>query len=374
MLRNTSVAAVLLLAACQRTAPADLRPGERLSPVAAMVRASADGFARAVAPRPLLFPRDHGPHPDFMLEWWYFTGNLQTEGGRRFGFQLTFFRQALAPRAPRRPSAWATSQLYMAHFALTDVGGGRFFSRERTARGAAGLAGGRGEPFAVWLEDWSARSTGDGFLPLRLTARSGDAALDLVLTSAKPLVLQGDEGWSRKGSEAGAASYYYSYTRMPGRGTVRAGGRSFAVHGLAWLDREWSTRVLDESQVGWDWLALQLDDGRDLMFFRVRRRDGTVEPLSHGSLVAPDGGKRPLGLADVELEVLRTWSSPRGTVYPAGWRLRIAREALDLEIEPLLADQELDVSFRYWEGAVRVRGSGAAEGVTGRGYVELVGY
>jgi len=362
------------------------------SPVAAMADAGGEGYAVADRPRDFHFPADHGPHPDFRLEWWYFTGNLATgagdaDPGRRFGFQLTFFRQAAAPpgMVAERASAWATRQIYLAHFAVTDVDGGGFHAFERAARGAAGLAGARAEPFRVWLEGWSAESTGEGFLPLRLAARAGgddasgigtggaEVAIDLELAEGGPPVLQGEEGWSRKGPEPGNASYYYSFPRMPARGAVAVGGRRFAVRGEVWLDREWSTSGLSEEQVGWDWFSLQLDDGRELMVYQIRRRDGTFEPSSHGALIA-GGTARRLTVDDFELEVLDRWRSPRGGVYPARWRLRLPGEGLGLTVEPLLADQELDVSFRYWEGAVAAAGEGPGGPVTGRGYVELVGY
>lgn len=211
----------------------------------------------------------------------------------------------------------------MGHFALSDVYGGCFHSHERFSRADAGLAGARSEPFRVWLDDWSIRSVGDGFLPLRLRAGSNEVDLDLVLDSAKPLVLQGEDGLSRKGPTPGNASYYYSYTRLRARGTVDLAGRTWQIGGGSWLDREWSTSGLEEDQVGWDWFALQLEDGRDLMFYQLRRRDGSIEPLSHGALVAADGGKQPLTVDDVELEVLATWESPRGGIYPARWRLRL---------------------------------------------------
>lgn len=356
-------------------------PDERLSAVAAMANVDVRGYERAVEPRVFVFPEDHGPHPGFKLEWWYFTGNLTaiSDGGegRRFGYQLTFFRQALAPEEDsrdERASDWATRQLVLAHFALSDLDGERFHSFERVARGGAGLAGAEAEPFRVWLEDWRVESTGEAFLPLRLVAEAGDVALDLRLDSTKPIVLQGDDGLSQKSAEPGNASYYYSLTRMPARGTVETSGEVFEVAGNGWLDREWSTSGLDAGQKGWDWLALQLDDGTDLMFYQLRLEGDEVEPLSHGALIAPDGTKNHLALDDVELEVTDTWTSPDGGTYPAGWRLRIPGAGLDLEVEPLLANQELDVTFRYWEGAVGVRGRHDGREVAGRGYVELVGY
>ena len=336
------------------------------------------GFARAMAPRRFSFPADLGPHPEFRTEWWYYTGNLETAAGRHFGFQLTFFRTALAPPAagaPARPSAWSASQLYLAHFALTDTAGRRFHAWSRLGREALGLAGARATPFRVWLEDWSAASEAPDGLPVRLRAAEGDVAIDLVLASDKPVALQGDHGLSRKGPEPGNASYYYSRSRMSVRGSVSAGGEPLPVSGLAWMDREWSTSALGPDLVGWDWLALQLDDGRDVMVYRLRRRDGAVDPYSTGALIAADGGTRPLAAGDVTLDARDHWTSPRSRVrYPSRWRLAIASAGLSLEITPRLADQELIVGPRYWEGAVRVEGTDAGRPIAGRGYVELVGY
>jgi predicted secreted hydrolase len=345
---------------------------------AALDSGNLAGFARALAPRPFAFPVDHGPHPEFRTEWWYYTGNLETATGRHFGFQLTFFRTALAPPAAggaERASAWSASQLYLAHFALTDTAGRRFHAWSRLSRDALGLAGARATPFRVWLEDWSAESDAAGGLPVRLRAAEGDIAIDLVLASDKPVVLQGDRGLSQKGSEPGNASYYYSLSRMSARGTVSAGGAPLPVSGLAWMDREWSTSALGPDLVGWDWLALQLDDGREVMVYRLRRRDGTADAHSAGALIAADGATRPLAPGDVTLDALDHWTSPRSRVrYPSRWRLAIPGAALSLEITPRLADQELVVGTRYWEGAVRVEGTAAGRPIAGRGYVELVGY
>ncbi len=379
MIKPVAAAALplaLALAACRAadSPPASSEP--RLSAVETLAGGDVLGYRRAVEPRDFVFPDDHGPHPDYKTEWWYFTGHLDGAGGERFGYQLTFFRQALAPDLPDRASAWATRQLYLAHFAVTDIDRGRFHAAERLSRGAAGLAGAGDprKPFRVWLEDWSVASSDEETFPLRLRARDGDLALDLTLESDQPPVLHGEKGLSRKGAEPGAASYYYSLTRLATRGQVTAGGRKLRVTGSSWLDREWSTSVLGDNQVGWDWFSLQLDDGRDLMVFQLRLAGGGVDPVSHGTLVLADGSTRALALADFRLEVRDTWRSPRGAVYPADWRLELPAESLDLEIEPLVADQELDLSFRYWEGAVAARGTAGGKPVTGRGYVELVGY
>ena len=362
----------VLLLACQEP---ELDPRASLSVAGALRGGNDQGYARALEPRAFSFPADHGPHPEFRTEWWYYTGNLETAEGRRFGFQLTFFRSALAPEMPARESAWATRQAWLAHFAVSDVEGGRFRSFERWSRGAAGLAGVQAAPFRVWIKDWSAKAEGGPAFPMRLQASADGVALDLTLRQGKPPVLQGERGLSRKSAEPGNASYYYSLTRMPAEGTVRLGGEPLAVTGLAWMDREWSTSSLGADQVGWDWFALQLADGSDIMLYQLRRADGSADPASSGTLVAPDGSSRSFSSKDFSLADLSRWRSPRSAAaYPAKWRVRVPAAELDLEVRPLLADQELDVSFRYWEGAVEVAGTRQGRPVQGRGYVELTGY
>lgn len=333
--------------------------------------ADTEGYARAERPRAFRFPADHGPHPEYRSEWWYFTGNLTDSAGRRFGYELALFRFALGPGTGERDSQWGTRQVYMGHLALTDVAARRFRYRERFARAALGLAGAEASPFRVWLEDWSV--AGDGF-PWRLSAASDGFALELSLDPLKAVVLQGEDGLSRKGAGAGNASYYYSIPRLATEGTITADGTAYSVKGESWLDREWSTSALEEEQVGWDWFGLQLNDGYELMVYRLRRRDGSLDPHSAGTLVTPDGTKRTLGPADVQLEVRAHWTSPRGGTYPARWRLTVPAADLSLEVDPVLADQELDVTPRYWEGAVDVRGENGRRPVTGRGYAELTGY
>ena len=336
----------------------------------------ADTFTRAQGPRDLVFPRDHGPHPDFQTEWWYYTGNLEGQDGRRFGYQLTFFRRAVLPEADGTPRAsdWAANQIYMAHFTLTDASSEQFHYFERFERGAAGLAGAQGEPaFQVWLRDWSVEQTGQD--EYRLRAAEGPITLDLRLFDSKGIVLQGDRGYSRKGPQPGNASLYYSQTRLESQGTVSIDGSSYEVSGLSWLDREISTSALSKGQVGWDWFALQLDDGSEIMAYVLRREDGTIDAFSNGTFIFPDGSTLPLSRDDFQIMPEGEWRSPHsGGTYPARWQLNVPSLSLNLTVEPQVADQELNVSFIYWEGSVRITGAREGKPVQGFGYVELTGY
>ncbi|MEQ8514329.1 MAG: carotenoid 1,2-hydratase, partial [Chromatocurvus sp.] len=268
---------ILLAAACGDRAPEDsLAVGEALGGT------PAAGFARADSPRSFVFPADHAAHPAYRNEWWYLTGNLETADGRRVGYQLTFFRIALAPGTPASDSAWATHQVWMAHVAVTDVAAGEHRHAERYARGGAGLAGQSTQPFGVWLEDWRISGETDGDFPWTIDVNAGDFALQLTITPLKSPVLQGDNGLSQKSAAPGNASYYYSITRLATRGEVRIGETTYPVTGMSWLDREWSTSALGDDQAGWDWFSLQLDSGNDLMVYRLRQKDGGTDPHSAG--------------------------------------------------------------------------------------------
>jgi predicted secreted hydrolase len=378
-MRSWSRAASLLVLIGIAVACPWRRPHERASASGrlelAPLEARGPAFARAKKVRDFHLPLDHGPHFAFETEWWYYTGNLAAGDGRRFGFQLTFFRRGLSPGAPPKGPGLRTNQVYFAHLALTDVAGKRHRFFERWSRGAAGLAGASGESFRVWLEDWRAEGLSPDGASVRLLARDEAWGLDLRLAAAKPLVRHGEGGLSPKSAVPGNASYYIGYTRMSALGSVSVGGPSVEVSGSAWFDHEWSTSALGEGAVGWDWFSLQLEDGRELMFFRIRRADGTIEPASGGTLVARDGSTRRLLAADVALDVLDRWTSPEsGATYPVRWRLRSAAAALDLEVERRLNAQEMRASFTYWEGAVLVRGTSEGRPTGGEGYVELTGY
>lgn len=335
-----------------------------------------EGFARALEPRPFLFPQDHGAHPDFRNEWWYFTGNLRTPNDRDFGYQLTLFRNALAPTdSSASGSSWRSPQLFMGHLALTDLAAEKFHHSERFQRGALELAGATTEPLRIWLEDWEIKGIGESPLHWKLTALTEDFGLKLDVMAVKPMVLQGNNGLSQKGSQAGNASYYYSYTRLQTTGTIITPQGEFAVSGSSWLDREWSTSVLEENQVGWDWFSLQLEDGSDLMYYQLRDEEGKPDQNSSGRWVEASGSNRALTGADVQLTTIRTWQSPHtGAIYPAGWELKLPSEELKLRIAPRLADQELQVAVAYWEGSVSVEGELRGRKINGVGYVEMTGY
>ena len=345
-----------------------------------------EGYPQAIDPRDFVFPADHGPHPGFRNEWWYVTGNLDSDNGRRFGFELTIFRFSLTPPGTESSgdgSAWRGNQVYIGHFAVTDGGERQFHVAQRYSRGSLGLAGAQAEPFRVWLDDWSITGARPGVRssdeyefgqPWRLQASDGEIALNLTLVPQKPPVLNGVNGLSQKAAMTGNASYYYSVTRLQTEGTVQIGAEKFPVSGLSWLDREWGSNALSRDQEGWDWYALQLSDGSELMFYNLRRSDGSQDIHSAGTLTLSDGSTVHLSRDDLTVEVLYTWQSPRGGRYPIAWQITVPDYQLSLTVDPVLDAQELITTVRYWEGAVDVSGEFAATPITGRGYVELTGY
>ena len=374
-----------------------------------------EGFERALAPRPFVFPDDDGPHPGFRSEWWYFTGVLRASdaGARRFGYEMTIFRQALAPRVPARASAWATRDVYMAHFAITDVDGAsssgedgdrRFRAYERFARDGLALAGARAQPFAAWVDDWRMQGLGDhqaddGPMPVHLLARDdGGAAIDLdvgasddrarLAGSGQPIP-EGDRGRFAKGAAPGNASYYFSRTSLPTHGRVTlpspAGARpgapvTFVVSGLSWMDREWSTGALGAGVRGWDWLGVHLSDGRDLMMCRLRDDADRTTSASRVTLIDAPGldGRRAVHTYAADrfaMAPIDFWmSAETGARYPVSFRLDVPDERISLVVRPLLVDQELRLAVLYWEGAVSLGGTADGAAITGEGYLELTGY
>lgn len=359
------------------------------SAVVIEANASTEGFARATTPLDWEFPRNFGPHTDYQTEWWYYTGNFATADDRQFGFQFTVFRRGIVPPvtgdAQVGEGEWRSNDLYMAHFAVTDVAGNRFFHEERFSREGANLAGATVDPaYRVWLEDWQVVALNDDATLTRITAQMQPAinngvtvGIDFTLDQLRPPALQGDMGLSQKSGEVGNASHYYSLTRLATTGTIRIGDETFDITGYAWKDHEFGTSALGANALGWDWFGLHFDDDRELMVGQIRLTDGGRDPYFGGLMVFPDGTFRYLPAESFTITHTGTWQSPHtGAVYPAGWTITLAGEAigeaddLTFTATPQIADQELHGGgIAYYEGSVRIEGD-----VTGFGYVELTGY
>lgn len=331
-------------------------------------------FRKAMTPQTWHFPEDFGPHPDYQTEWWYYTGNLETDEGRPFGFQLTFFRQALTSNPEVTASHLRSNQIYSAHFTVSDIQDRHFYPFDRFSRGNIDLAGAENMPYHVWLQDWSATELESG--KVRLQAKASNAALDLVVNQTLPPILQGDRGLSIKGYEPGNASYYYSLVQQPTTGTLTIDNKAYTVNGVTWKDHEYSTSALTPGTVGWDWFSMQFDNGTALMLYLLRREDGTLESTSAGTFIAADGTTRSLSAQDWTVNVLDTWKSPKSkATYPSKWRIEIPKLNLAVQGKSMLADQELNTSTAtYWEGAVAFDGSLNEQPLRGKGYVELTGY
>jgi len=340
-------------------------------------------YATVACPCDLEFPGDHGAHPGYRTEWWYYTGNLQAKGGRQYGFQLTFFRHGIsAPGAekqwPGKPSAWRTRQVYLAHAAVSDIAGKQHLQSEDVSRQALGLAGvmkTEGKT-TVFLKNWSAQI---GSVSHVLNVRADDFSFWLNLNPIKPLVLHGRAGYSLKGSTPERASCYYSFTNLKARGNLAIKDKSVDVTGFAWMDHEFSTALLEPEIMGWDWFSLQLSDQTEIMVFLLRREKGGLHPASSGTFINPAGQPRPLKSNEIKVEVLDTWKSRQSNArYPARWRLRVVPLGIDLTIRSNLPDQEMrtlaSTGVTYWEGSVSIIGSRGKRTLKGQGYVELTGY
>ncbi len=321
------------------------------------------------------FPRDHFNHPDYQTEWWYYTGNLHTADGRRFGFELTFFRQGV-DRAVTPAGIWDVRDIWMAHLALSDIDGRHFYHTQRLNRAGPGLAGASLEQSRVWNGNWQAQWKGDS---QELTAVADAFSFDLSLHSDKPPVIHGQDGVSQKAEGAGHASHYISLTRLATHGSITLEGKQFSVDGLSWMDHEFFTHQLDPGQTGWDWFSLQLDNGSELMLFQLRRKDGARDRFSAGTFIDPSGRTTHLTVNDFSLTPGEVWTSPEtGGRYPIAWTIRVPRLAFESTLTTPLPQQELgsaNSSFpSYWEGAIRISGAIKSQPVQGVGYLEMTGY
>ena len=342
-----------------------------------------DPVSRFATPQPGFtyeFPRDHGTHNRFQSEWWYFTGHLKGPQGERFGYELTFFRYGVDQQDVwDNPSPWSMRQIFFAHFALTDIEGNQFHFSEKLSRAGIEKAGARKSALHVWIDRWFVKAVEDDHRHIRLFAEGKGMAIDLLVSSLKPPVIQGVNGVSQKGSRPEHASHYYSMTRLRTSGMIQVKGTSLSVEGLSWMDHEFGTANLPEGLVGWDWFSLQLDNNHEMMVYGLRGADGTFDAASSGTLVLADGTSEHLLWSDIRMRVEKHWTSPvSGAEYPHQWTLSIPAKDIRLTISPIMAAQELitkaSTGVTYWEGAVQVTGQWSTGKVTGQGYVELTGY
>ena len=348
--------------------------GEKINIIEALSSSDTEGYSIADKVIDFSFPDDHGPHESFRNEWWYFTGNLYDDFGNRFGYQLTFFRIALSPLTITRASDWGTSQIYMAHFTLSDIQNEKFYCFEKFNRDALGLAGFSKDPFKMNVGDWYMLGTGDGDFPWQLYASKNGITLSLNVTPLKDIVFEGDNGLSYKSVDKSSASYYYSITRLATEGTIEIDGTRHEVSGNSWLDREWSTSTLNEEQGGWDWFSIQLNDNTEIVYFQLRYKDGSVYPYNEGLIVNGDSSTVKLGTGDIVLTVLDTWKSSTGVTYPLKWQAEVVPMGKTFIVEAAFNQQELDLSTRYWEGAVNIYDLQDTNTIIGTGYLEMTGY
>ena len=322
------------------------------------------------------FSRDHASHPEHKIEWWYYTGNLAAKDGHRFGYQLTFFRVGV-DKQPQNPSRWAVRDLFMAHLAVTDIDGKQFKYAEKLNRAGIGWAGADTNAYRVWNEDWEAKH--DEAKRTLLKAFDGDLGIELAMEPGKAPTIHGADGVSQKGTQIGNASHYYSQTRMPTRGAIVMNGQRFEVTGDSWMDHEFGTSFLEKEQKGWDWLALQLDDGTDLMLYQFRRSDGAIDLHTSGTLIDGAGKATKLAASEFTLEPLQTWRSAQtNAAYPIKWRVKIPSRSIELDLAATMENQELitngSTGVSYWEGAIVIAGTRDGRAVKGRGYLEMTGY
>ena len=340
-----------------------------LQPIAAQYREAVLGYR-------FEFPRDFFEHPDFQTEWWYYTGNLRAQDGHRFGFELTFFRRAV-DRERTQTDPWDVHDLYLAHFALSDLDGRRYFHSERLNRAGPGIAGASASSSRIWNGNWQVRWNGSD---QQLQAIGSDVQLQLKLRAEKPPVVHGENGVSQKAAGEGHASYYFSLTRLAADGNLDIDGAKYEVSGLAWMDHEFFTHQLEADQAGWDWICIQLNDKTELMLYRIRRKNGTVDPYSAGTFIDALGKSAHLRSNDFAMRPLaETWTSPAThATYPIAWKIEVPSLGIELDTRTKLADQELAARGgfvpSYWEGAISVEGRHGTSAVNGVGYLEMTGY
>jgi len=340
-------------------------------------------FQRALPGKVFSFPQDHYSHPEFKTEWWYYTGHLQTEDRKSYGYQLTFFRVAFRRNTKGGQSKWAIQDLYFAHLAITDESKKRFEYREKMSRGTFGEAGtliyGSKEPFRVWIDDWSMELKGIQLQNHLLKAGGKDFGIELQLAPEMNPVIHGKNGISQKAEGEGFASHYYSITRLKTEGKIFLKGKQFAVRGISWMDHEFGSNQLRQYHEGWDWFSIQLENRIELMFYQIRHKDGKMDPYSSGTIIFPDGRSDHLPLKEFQIDSLDRWKSPKSkATYPSRWKVKVPRYGIELTLSPTIKDQELitgaSTRVTYWEGSVKIEGKYQNIPVKGKGYVEMTGY
>jgi predicted secreted hydrolase len=345
---------------------------------------ASDNWFYVTGPCHLKFPEDHGPHPGFRTEWWYYTGNVSDNKGVEFGFQLTFFRRQIGngsidiSQRSREVSPWRTQQLILAHAALTEISEKKHHQAELMARQALDIAGAfqKGDSIQIFLRNWSLNLTPQNHI---LKVYSGDFSFEFSLFPMKNPVLHGDHGYSRKGRLEESASCYYSFTRLKAQGEIKIGSKKYEVDGLAWMDHEFSTNPLESDLVGWDWFSIQLDNQTELMAYFLRKKDGTFSEATSATFVTMSEDSIHVAKKDIDLKTVNTWKSEQtGGIYPSQWNLKIPKLKLELVIKAAVADQEMltpeTTRVTYWEGSVFVEGFQNGQPVSGKGYAELTGY
>ena len=347
---------------------------ESLSNFEFLVVDNEDEYQKAVEIRDFQFPEDFGSHPEFLTEWWYYTGNLLTPDERHFGYQLTFFRRSISGEHNElSQSNWATNQIYLAHFAITDTANESHYIADQISRGANELAGTKTDPyFSIWLNHWEIQQISDNLFSMK--AKDDGIEINFVLEDQKGVILHGEAGLSQKGDGIGNASYYFSQTRLKTIGQLRINDDWFDVEGLSWMDHEFGTSTLGKNQVGWDWFSIQLDNNSELMLFQIRNNDGTISPFSSGTIINNTGETINIKMDEFSIEVLDIWKNEEQIQYPSRWKIVLEPYNIELEIIPVINDQEVKLFFQYWEGAVTVQGIVNGQSVSGYGYVELTGY
>jgi predicted secreted hydrolase len=346
-------------------------------PVVSQETEPATSFRPALPGYEYRFPRDFFSHDDFRIEWWYYTGHLEDGAGRSFGYQLTFFRIALDGKGKANDSSrWEIDHIYFAHMTLSDIENEKFYFFERINRAGLGQAGAESDQLKVWNENWSLMESGQAH---HLKAQEGGVKFELKLIPLKPLVIHGRDGVSQKGETSGNASHYFTFTRMRTEGQVILKDKIYQVKGLSWMDHEFSSNQLSDAQIGWDWFSVQLDNDTELMIYQIRKKNGAIEKKSSGTWVDANGQGTHLAFGEYSIQSEGRWVSEQsGTSYPAKWILEVPKHGIRLQVTPEMANQELhnlrSISTSYWEGSVNVSGTVKGEPVTGKGYVELVGY